>query len=138
MNTLMLKFPALHQVIRYGVVGVLNNLFGYLIYLLVTFIWLDPKVAITIFYPLGAITAYFGHSKYSFARHVGNRVNTTIRFSLAYFVGYGVNFLMLLILADKLKYPHQLVQVVAIFVVAGFLFLMLKYFVFPSSLGHKT
>ncbi len=36
----------LGQVVRYGVVGVLNNLLGYLIYLLVTWLWLDPKIAL--------------------------------------------------------------------------------------------
>ena len=128
----MPKFPALRQVIRYGVVGVLNNLLGYLIYLLVTFFWLDPKIAITLLYPVGAITAYFGHSKYSFSSKGGN-INTVLRYALAHLVGYGVNFLMLLIFSDKLKLPHQAVQAAAIFVVAGVLFLLFKYFVFPHS-----
>ena len=38
----------LRPVLRYGVIGVLNNLLGYLIYLVVTGLWLDPKVAVTL------------------------------------------------------------------------------------------
>ncbi len=52
----------LRQVARYGVVGVISNLLGYLLYLLVTWLWLEPKVAVTLMYPIGAVAAYFGHA----------------------------------------------------------------------------
>lgn len=132
MATLASIFPALRQVIRYGFVGVLNNLLGYLIYLLITFFGVDPKLAITILYPVGAVTAYFGHLKYSFS-YRGTYASTMLRYALAHLVGYGVNFAMLFVLSDELKLPHQAVQASAIFVVAGILFLMFKYFVFPHS-----
>jgi len=132
MKTLTSIFPALRQVVRYGVVGVLNNLLGYLIYLLITFYWLDPKVAITLLYPVGAATAYFGHSKYAFS-YRGKSTNALLRYVVAHLVGYSVNLLMLFILTDKLKFPHQAVQALAIIVVAGILFLMFKYFVFPKA-----
>jgi putative flippase GtrA len=126
---------ALGQVFRYGVVGVLNNLLGYLIYLVVTWLWLDPKVAITLMYPIGATTAYFGHAKYSFA-YSGRTSHGILRYVLAHFIGYGVNIAMLYVFSDRLMYPHQLVQAAAIFVVAGVLFLLFRYFVFPNrSLG---
>jgi putative flippase GtrA len=132
MKVLMSKFPALRQIIRYGVVGVLNNLLGYLIYLLVTFLGLDPKITISLLYPAGAITAYFGHSEYSFS-YQGRNTHALLRYALAHLIGYGVNILMLLLLSDKLKFPHQAVQALSIFVVAGVLFLLFKYFVFPTS-----
>lgn len=126
------KLPLLRQIIRYGVVGVLNNLLGYFIYLVVTYFWLDPKVAISLLYPIGVATTYFGHSKYSFAGHTRN-LYSVLRYLLAHVVGYGVNFLMLLVLVDRLKFPHQAVQGAAIFVVAGVLFVLFRYFVFPSQ-----
>lgn len=132
MKTLMSKYPALRQVIRYGFVGALNNLLGYLIYLLVTFYWLDPMVAITLLYPVGVATAYFGHSKYSF-EYQGNNTHALARFLIAHVIGYGVNLLLLYIFWEKLKLPHQMVQGAAIFVVAGILFLLSRYFVFPHS-----
>ncbi len=132
MKTVMSKFPALRQIIRYGVVGVLNNLLGYLIYLLITFYWLDPMVAVSLLYPVGAITAYFGHSKYAFS-YQGKNTHALVRYIIAHLIAYGVNILMLYILWDKLKLPHQIVQAVAIFVCAGVLFLLFRYFVFPHS-----
>jgi len=135
----LFKYPDLREIMRYGIVGVINNLIGYVVYLIVTFFWLDPKIAITIFYSIGAIIAYFGHAKYSFSqRHAKYSFSqrtmsfdTAVKFSIAYLIGYAINYLMLFILSDKLLYPHQLVQGLAIFVVAGILFCLLRFFVFP-------
>jgi putative flippase GtrA len=122
----------LGQITRYGVVGVLNNLLGYLIYLLVTWLWLDPKVAVTLMYPIAAVTAYFGHAKYSFA-YKGRTWYGIARYGIAHLIGYGVNIAMLYVFSDRLQYPHQLVQAAAIFVVAGVLFILFRYFVFPNQ-----
>lgn len=132
LKTFASAFPLLRQAIRYGFVGVLHNLLGYLLYLLVTFLGADPKLAITVLYPVGATAAYFGHLKYSFT-YRGRYANALPRYALAHLVGYGVNFTMLFIFSDKLKLPHQAVQASAVLVVAGVLFLMFKYFVFPRS-----
>jgi hypothetical protein len=40
---------------------------------------------------------------------------------------------MFILLVDMLGYPHQWVQIAAIFVVAGFLFIAFKYFVFRDT-----
>lgn len=120
----------LGQVFRYGVVGVLNNLLGYFIYLVVTWLWLDPKVAVALMYPIGAVTAYFGHARYAFA-FKGRTSHGLARYALAHLMGYGVNIGMLFLFSDRFGYPHQLVQAAAIIVVAGILFLLFRYFVFP-------
>lgn len=121
----------LRQVVRYGVVGVLNNLLGYLIYLLITWFWLDPKVAVTLMYPIGAVTAYFGHARYSFA-YSGSPSHGIIRYAIAHVIGYGANIGMIYVFSDRLGYPHQLVQAAAIVAVAGILYLLFRYFVFPN------
>ena len=122
----------LKQVVRYGVVGVLNNLWGYLLYLLVTWLWLDPKTAVSILYPVGAFTAYFAHAKYSFS-YRGERTKALFRFVVAHAVGYLVNISMLYFLVDTLGYPHPLVQAFAIVTVAGLLFILFRYYVFGGT-----
>ncbi len=124
--------------IRYGLVGLITNLFTYLVYVLTTYFWINPKLALTIFYPLGAIIAYLGHKKYSFT-YRGKNTGAIIRYIFAYFLGYGLNLTMLFVLSDKFNFPHQAVQALAIPLVAGVLFLMLKYFVFsPSTIRGKA
>jgi putative flippase GtrA len=121
----------LGQVVRYSVVGVLNNMLGYLIYLLVTWLWLDPKLAVTLMYPIGAVTAYFGHARYSFA-YIGANSHGIVRYTIAHLIGYGANIGMLYLFSDQLGYPHQIVQAVAILAVAGILYILFHYFVFPK------
>ncbi|MBM3273358.1 GtrA family protein [Candidatus Kaiserbacteria bacterium] len=121
------------QVFRYGVVGVLNNLLGYLIYLVVTWLWLDPKMAVTLMYPIGAATAYFGHARYSFA-YSGRTSHGIARYTIAHLIGFGANISMLYLFSDQLGYPHQLVQAVAIVAVAGILYLLFRYFVFSQRI----
>ena len=120
-----------NQILRYSIVGVANNLLGYLIYLFLTWLWLDPKVAVSLFYPIGAATAYFGHIKYSFSFN-GSHIGGVLRYIVAHVIGYLVNILLLYIFVDKLLFPHQLVQAIAIVIVAGILFLLFRFFVFPN------
>lgn len=120
------------QLIRYGIVGTASNFTGYLIYLFITWFGVDPKITVTILYPLGIVIAYFGHSKYSFAFR-GRPLLGGLRYVIAQFGGYLLNVLVLFLFVDKLLFPHQIVQLAAIFLVAGFLFLMFKFFVFPNT-----
>jgi putative flippase GtrA len=57
---------AASQFAKYGAVGLAANGIGYAVYLLVTWMWLDPKVAITLLYPFRAIIGYFGHANIAF------------------------------------------------------------------------
>ena len=110
------------------------NLAGYVIYLLLTWLWLDPKLAVTVLYPLGVIAGYFGHGRYSFA-YQGRTTSGLSRYLVAHAIGYGTNVSLLYVFSDLLRFPHQVVQACAIFIVAGVLFLQFKFFVFPRAHG---
>jgi putative flippase GtrA len=132
---LQINYATIRQIVRYGVVGIMNNLLGYCIYLAVTFLGLDPKLTVTLLYPIGAIAGYFGHSKYSFA-YKGKSLWAPVRYAVAHIASYGVNVLMLYFFWERLGYPHQLIQALSIFVCAGVLFVLFRYFVFPTSGKH--
>jgi hypothetical protein len=51
---------------------------------------------------------------------------------LAHVVGYCLNLSLLLVFVGKLGYPHQWVQGAAILIVACYLFLAFKFFVFRN------
>lgn len=112
-------------------VGFFSNILGYLVYIFLTWLLLDPKIVITIFYPLGVFIAYLGHSRYSFT-YSGSHSRGVARFLFAYFIGYIVNIALLYIFSDRLGFAHQFVQAGSIIIVAGILFLLLRYFVFPK------
>ena len=120
------------QLVRYGLVGIVTNSLGYIVYLLITYFGVEPKVLITFLYPIGATIGFFGNRQWAFA-HKGAVLKSGFRYFVAHFLGYLINLFILLTFADRFGYPHQWVQAGAIFVVAGFLFVVFKYFVFPKS-----
>lgn len=119
------------QVSRYGIIGVLNNLLSYFIYILLTWCWFDPKVVITIMYPIAAAIGYVGHRKYTFT-YGGHHSYTLVRYVIAHLVGYGTNIALLYLFWNQLGYPHQVVQALTVVFLAGVLFLLFRYFVFSE------
>lgn len=119
------------QLARYGLVGLASNLSGYLVYLFITYWGTEPKRTMTLLYIVGASIGYFGNRQWTFAHKGG--LGAGGRYLIAHLFGFLVNLLILLTFVDRLGYSHQWVQAVAICVVAGFLFLAFKYFVFPKG-----
>jgi putative flippase GtrA len=117
------------QLARYAVTGVLSNLSGYFGYLLLTLFTVGPKLAMTIVYILGAFVGFFGNFHWTFG-YVGRFLPVLVKYIFVHIIGYTLNFLILFIFVDKMAYPHQIVQAFAIFVVALFLFFILKKIVF--------
>jgi putative flippase GtrA len=128
----------LAQLLRYGVVGVANNLLGYLLYLLVTSLGGTPKLTMSVLYAMGAAIGYLGNRRLTF-RHRGSHWRSGLRYALVHATGYLLNLSILSLFADRYGYPHQLVQAAAIFAVAAYLFLAFKLFVFttPSHVQEK-
>lgn len=121
----------LAQLLRYGLVGLASNLAGYFMYLLLTCLGVAPKTAMTILYVVAAAIGFWGNRKLTFA-HKGELMKVGFRYVFAHCLGYLVNLSILVLMVDRLGYPHQWVQAIAVFIVAGFLFLMFKFFVFAE------
>jgi len=124
----------MRQLIRYGVVGVVSNAAIYFVYLLITYLGVEPKAAMTLVYIIGASIGFIGNRKWTFS-HRGDSTIAALRFALAHLFGYLLNFLILLTFVDRLGYNHQWVQAVAIIIVAGVLFIIFKRFVFREKIS---
>ena len=120
------------QLFRYGLVGIVSNLAGYSFFLLITYFGIEPKIAMTLLYIVGATIGFIGNRRWAFA-HKGALLGSGVRYFIAHLLGYMINLFILLTFVDRLGYSHQRVQAVAIFAVAGFLFVAFKYFVFPKK-----
>lgn len=124
------SYQSFVQFVRYGVVGMAQNSVGYAIYILFTWIGFDPKLVVAICYPCAMLVSFLGNKKFTF-NFSGSWKGSGARFVLAHAASYAINLGMLFVFVDKLGYPHQIVQAAAIFVCAAFLFVVLKFFVFP-------
>jgi putative flippase GtrA len=122
----------LGQLIRYGIVGVLSNAVGYLLYLAITAAGVEHKLAMTLLYAVGVAQTFFFNKRWSF-RHGGTHGPAFVRYCMAYGLGYVINLLVLFVLVDHLGYPHQVVQGMMVLALAVMLFLLQKFWVFRTN-----
>ncbi|MGC7405613.1 GtrA family protein [Pandoraea pneumonica] len=119
----------IRPILRYAIVGIACNAIGYTAYLVLTWLGVPFKLAMSVLYVLGICISFLGNRNWAF-EHRGNVAGTALRFGLAHAAGYLLNLALLTLFVDRLGYPHQWVQAAAIFVVGGFLFVVFKCFVF--------
>ena len=125
------------QFSRYAIVGITSNFIGYLLYLLLTYFGIGPKSAMTMLYIIGVVQTFYFNRGWSF-RHEGNATSAFVRYVTVYSFGYLFQFGLLWFAVDQLHLPHQAVMAVAIFLVACFLFLMHRYWVFPHLVRNQS
>ena len=124
----------LGQLFRYGLVGLFLNAAMYFVYLIITALYFSPFTAVLLLNPLGVLVGYFAHRRLTFK--VNSRKWSFLELSKYVFlhvVGFFLNLLLLYVFFERLGYPHQLVQLAAIFIIAGFVFISMKLFIFSHS-----
>lgn len=119
------------QFIRYAAVGIASNIIGFFLYLVLTAAGMEHKLAMTILYGVGVAQTFVFNKRWSFS-YQGLSHAAFLRYIVAYALGYLLNLSLLLVFVDRLHLPHQGVQAVAIVLVAASLFLLNKFWVFPS------
>lgn len=122
------------EFIRYSVVGAATNIFGFLLYALLTTLGVNPVLTISIFYPIHIGLAFYLNKKWSFS-HKGRISTSAVRYLVAYAGCYVLNVGILGFFNGYLGYSHLVVQVIAIVIIALLLFLAQKYWVFLMSGG---
>ncbi|CAD6002674.1 GtrA family protein [Agreia sp. COWG] len=122
------------RVVRFGALGVANNLLAYAIFAGLTLAGVASIAAATITYVLGMVVSYLGNRSFTF-RHTGSARRSLVRFLIVNAVGYGINVAILAIFVEHLGFNALLVQFVAIVIVAGFIFVSMRFWVFS---GDKT
>jgi putative flippase GtrA len=122
----------LAQLLRYGLVGGAVNLCGYLLFLLITWLGMEPKAAMTVLYVAGAGAGFLGNRSWTFD-HRGGTMAPAFKYFSAHVCGYLLDYAILAVFVDNLHFPYRVVQAAAMLVVAGLLFVIFKFLVFPRS-----
>jgi putative flippase GtrA len=126
------------ELIRFGVVGAGLNVVLYAAYLILSALPISSIGAMTVTFFTGTVLGFFINRKLTF-RYDGGSTQTFMRFFAVYALLYAVNFTALWFFAERLAFPHQFVQAVAMMVLPAFSFLLQKYWVFrpPSTLNDQ-
>jgi putative flippase GtrA len=125
--------PKLQKISRFIVVGVISNGFGYGVYLLITWLGVPYKIAMTLLYCVGVTMSYIGNRKFTFAS-TQKLHQTLVKFIVAYVIGYALQYAILYILVDVFLIFHAYAQLCGAIVVAVYLFVALRYFVFVEPI----
>jgi putative flippase GtrA len=123
------------QFLKYSLIGIVSNGTGYVLYLILTSLSLEPKVAMTLVYLTGATIGFIGNRQWTF-RHTGKISSSLAKYTLVHSFGYLLNYSILHVFVDRMGYPHQIVQAIAIIIVAVFLFVTFKIIVFRNESGN--
>lgn len=119
----------LGELVRFGIVGVAHNLLGYLVYLLVTWLGTEPKLAVALLYPIGTAISFFANRQWTFGDK--GRVGSSMpRYLAMHAFGYVLNIFIIFLGVDMLAFPHQLVQLFAMGFLAILFFMMSKFLIF--------
>ena len=119
------------QIFKYGFVGILLNTLGFILFLILTSLGLEPKFVVAFMYPLIVLLGFKGHKHFTFSSSEETQGSLS-RFFMAHLVGYFLNLAILFIFVDILSYRHQLVQLMAILFVSAYLFIIFKFLVFRN------
>ena len=126
---------SLGQLVRYGIVGVLSNAIGFLLYLAMTAAGMEPKLAMTLLYAIGVAQTFYFNKRWSF-RYGETQRPAFVRYCVSYALGYVINLIALWVLVDNLGYPHQIVQGALVLSLAVLLFVLQKFWVFRTKPLH--
>ena len=120
------------QLLRYGIVALVTNALGYLLYLGLTALGVGPKLAMSLLYAVGVLQTFVFNKSWTF-RYVGRGRSAFRRHVILYAAGYGLNYALLTMLVDTLHWPHQWVMAGLVVLMAAYFFLGQKYWVFRQS-----
>jgi putative flippase GtrA len=127
----------LTQAIRFALVGLASNALGFCWYLLLTWLGMGPKTAMSLLFLLGTLQTFIFNKRWSF-QYGGTDRLVLLRYVAAYGFGYLLNLVMLMVLVDHANYPHAPVQAVMIGVVAVMMFLLQKFWVFAAPSAPRS
>lgn len=125
------------QLLRYAIVGLASNAFGYLLYLGLTSMGMGHKLAMSLLYGVGVLQTFVFNKKWSF-RFQGAATPALVRYAMVYAVGYIINFLTLVLLVDKVGLSHQWVMGGMVLFMALFFFVGQKFWVFRDTFRPVT
>lgn len=119
----------LHDLFIFGIIGFIINSILYTLYLFLTYFYSSPKLIMTLIYFIGILISFFLNRRFIFF-YSGRITLVAIRYIFVQILGYLLNFFLLAFFVDFLGYKHQVIQALAIILVAIFLFMSFQNFVF--------
>jgi len=119
------------QVLSFGMIGVINNVALYGVYLLLTFLGVDVLLAMTLVFCGGVLLSWLLNGKFTFKRRLTSV--SAQRMGVAYLVAYVANALFLGVAHYVFYLPHEAIQGMIMVLLAVGLFFAQRHWVFSHG-----
>lgn len=114
----------LSRFIKFGLVGVLNTIINWILFILLDSIGVYYIISNIIAYSISTLNSYLWNSKWVF-KYNGDNVNqTTFKFIILNIIGLVLNTIILFLLVDIIKLP----KIIALIITTGIV-MILNYFI---------
>ena len=114
----------LSRFIKFGLVGVLNTIINWILFILLNNMGVYYIISNIIAYSISTLNSYLWNSKWVF-KYNGNNVNqTTFKFIILNIIGLVLNTIILFLLVDIIKLPKIIALIITTWVV-----MILNYFI---------
>jgi putative flippase GtrA len=123
------------QFLRYSAIGLLLNAALYGAYLLLTHTLLGSRAAMTLTYGAGVLIGFILNRSLTF-RYRGENSGALLRYFGSYAFGYAINLMALWLLVDRAGMAHEVAQGGVTVTLPVVLFVLQKYWVFPSRTSN--
>lgn len=126
------KFVA--QAIRFGVVGVKNNIIYYFLYVVLSLVGIGHSLAVVVVYAFGLAYSFLFNKNFVF-KDRGNSTFKFAKYGLVYLLGLSVNLTALRVLTVDFGVNHFVAQGLLILLVSAIVFILLRTLVFEADEG---
>lgn len=114
----------LSRFIKFGLVGVLNTIINWILFILLNSMGIYYIISNIIAYSISTLNSYLWNSKWVF-KYTGDNVNqTTFKFIILNIIGLVLNTIILFLLVDIIKLP----KIIALIIATGIV-MILNYFI---------
>lgn len=117
------------QILKYVLVGVFINGFGYLFFLWLLLNGIDYKISASISYVVGVVSSFFLNRRFVFNNNEVAKIVGFFRHIVVVFGGYVLNILTLTLFVNLYDYNPEYVQVFSVIMVSFYFFILNKIFV---------
>ena len=124
------------QFLKFNLVGVINTLLTYLVFVSVMALSHSRNVALVCDYVFGFFFSFFANKSFTFQVKQTN-LEIFLKMGGTYFALFWVNLGLLAVFVDYLKISIYIAQVFTIAVIAGSSFIMQRFFVFVKHIKES-
>lgn len=116
------------QLLSFGLIGVINNVALYGVYILLTFLGVNVLLAMTLVFCGGVLLSWLLNGRFTFKRRLTSV--SAKRMGIAYLVAYVANALFLSVAHYVFYLPHEVIQGMIMVLLAVGLFFAQRHWVF--------